>query len=74
LIVRFHALNPTMKARKDLPVVDFAAFLTQAEAATHDEEVSGVSIIKVCATCGQEEKVGLIQTQLLRENGQPEKD
>jgi hypothetical protein len=69
LIVRFHALNPTMKAREDLPVLDFAMFLTQAEAARHDEKVSGVSLLKVCRECENEETVGRLQTQLVRPAG-----
>ena len=66
LIVRFHALNPTMKAREDYTVFDFSEFLTQTEAARHDPEVSGVSLIKVCSECENEELVGKIQTQLVR--------
>jgi hypothetical protein len=66
LIVRFHALNPTMKAREDYTVFDFAEFLTQAESARHDLKVSGVSLMKLCSECGNEETVGKLQTQLVR--------
>lgn len=66
LIVRFHALNPTMKARDDLPIPHFDDFLTAADVARGDESVSGVSLLQSCATCGKEEMVGQIQTQMLR--------
>ena len=66
LIVRFHALNPTMKSRKDVPIPDFSKFSYHIEWARREPDVSGVTLIQVCECCKNEEVVGSVQTQLVR--------
>lgn len=66
LIVRFHALNPTMKAREDVPIPDFSRFNYHIERARKEPDVSGVTLIQVCDCCKNEETVGSVQTQLVR--------
>ena len=73
LIVRFHALNPTLKARDDLRIDSVDDFFNAAVEHIHhpgtmlapEDAISGVSMHKKCATCGHEEQVAQIRTEAL---------